>query len=263
MIRNRLKCRLLTEQQQFELSDPRCDDLQKILNDAERFVRENFECINEEPSEVYWSALTWLPQNSWVRQQYTTPIPSLPCMIMGRRRMWGAVEQILHVKSGVGSVAFSPDGTRVVSGSYDKTVRIWTASTGEEEHRLEGHSDPVRSVAFSPDGTRVVSGSWDKTVRIWNASTGEEEHRLEGHSFSVMSVAFSPDGTRVVSGSRDETVRIWNASTGEEEHRLEGHYFSVMSVAFSPDGTRVVSGSDDETVRIWNASTGEEEHRLE
>ncbi len=75
----------------------------------------------------------------------------------------------------MGSVAFSPDGTRVVSGSDDETVKIWSASTGEVEQTLQGHSDFVRSVAFSPDGTRVVSGSNDNTVKIWSASTGEVE----------------------------------------------------------------------------------------
>ncbi|KAE9406010.1 hypothetical protein BT96DRAFT_876203 [Gymnopus androsaceus JB14] len=160
----------------------------------------------------------------------------------------------------VSSVAFSPDGERIVSGSYDQTVRIWNAKTGRAiGEPLKGHTHFVSSVAFSPDGERIVSGSNDQTVRIWNAKTGEAiGEPLEGHTDYVRSVAFSPDGERIVSGSNDETVRIWNAQTGEAiGEPLEGHAHFVNSVAFSPDGERIVSGSNDKTVRIWNAKTGE------
>ena len=72
------------------------------------------------------------------------------------------------------SVAFSPDGTRIVSGSYDKTLRLWDAKSGEPIGApLKGHESRVMSVAFSPDGTRIVSGSYDKTLRLWDAKSGE------------------------------------------------------------------------------------------
>ncbi|KAJ7212575.1 hypothetical protein GGX14DRAFT_564331 [Mycena pura] len=163
----------------------------------------------------------------------------------------------------VWSVAFSPDGTRILSGSGDKTVRIWDATTSVELRRMEGHNQSVESVAFSPDSARVVSGSADKTVRIWDATTGSELGRMEGHAGLVLSVAFSPDGTLIVSGSGDKTIRIWDMMTGAELGRMEGHTKSVSSMAFSPDGTRVVSGSDDETVRIWDTMTGAELGRME
>jgi WD40 repeat protein len=103
----------------------------------------------------------------------------------------------------VESVAFSPDGTRIVSGSYDETIRIWDAQTGEEVvEPLKGHTGEIRSVAFSPDGTRVVSGSYDMTIRIWDAQTGQEvANPLKGHTDVVPSVAFSSDRTRIVAGS--------------------------------------------------------------
>ncbi|KAJ7927925.1 WD40 repeat-like protein [Mycena leptocephala] len=161
------------------------------------------------------------------------------------------------------SAAFSPDGTRIVSGSMDKTVRIWDSMTGAELGRMEGHTNSVVSAAFSPDGARIVSGSDDKTVRIWDATTGAEPARMEGHTESVVSAAFSPDSLRVVSGSHDMTVRIWNAKTGAELQRMEGHTRWVTSAAFSPDGTRIVSSAGDATMCIWDAMTGAELGRIE
>ncbi|THU80992.1 WD40 repeat-like protein [Dendrothele bispora CBS 962.96] len=153
----------------------------------------------------------------------------------------------------VRSVAFSQDGNRVVSGSDDKTVKIWNAETGNMEFELKGHTGSVNSVAFSQDGRRVVSGSNDETVRIWNVVKGEMEFVMQGHTRWVYSVAFSQNGRRVVSGSEDKTVRIWNAEKGEMEFELKGHTDSVFSVGLSQDESRIVSGSGDNTVRIWNA----------
>jgi len=155
------------------------------------------------------------------------------------------------------SVAFSPDGTRLVSGSADRTIRLWDVSTGECLETLSGHSNWVMSVAFSPDGTRLVSGSADRTIKLWDVSTGECLETLSGHGHGVWSVAFSPDGTRLISGSADRMLRLWDVSTGEALQTLKGHEHGVWSVAFSPDGQLIASGSADQTVRLWDVSTGE------
>ncbi|KAF5332389.1 hypothetical protein D9758_017365 [Tetrapyrgos nigripes] len=128
--------------------------------------------------------------------------------------------------SKVWDISISSDGGRIVSGSDDRTVRIWDAQTGTAiGEPLQGHEDEVLSVAFSPDGARIVSGSYDRTVRIWDAQTGTAiGEPLQGHEDWVQSVAFSPDGARIVSGSYDRTVRIWDAQTGTAiGEPLQGH----------------------------------------
>jgi len=110
----------------------------------------------------------------------------------------------------VNSVAFSPDGATVASGSGDTTVRLWDGASFALTATLEGHWEGVSSVAFSPDGTTVASGSYDTTVRLWDAASGALTATLEGHLSPVFSVAFSPDGATVASGSWDKTVRLWD-----------------------------------------------------
>jgi WD40 repeat protein len=146
------------------------------------------------------------------------------------------------------SVAFSRDGTHIISGSYNKVCE-WDVLTGVELKELNGHTGIIRSVAFSSDGTCIVSGSDDNSVRV-HALMSTELQWLTGHT----SVAFSRNGTYIVSGSDDKSVQ--DASTGMELKRLNGHTHYVTSVAFSSDGTCIVSGSDDKSVQVWDALTG-------
>ncbi|KAN0075185.1 hypothetical protein V8E54_007796 [Elaphomyces granulatus] len=238
-------------------------DLHEFIHDAKRFILFNRSMIEEAPLQLYYSALAFAPRMSIVRDLYDNQISKWAHRVPTVEKNWSSLEQILTGHSDwVRSVAFSPDSKKVVSGSYDSTVRIWDITTGQADQTLTGHSDLVTSVAFSPDGKKVVSGSSDRTVRVWDITTGQADQALTGHSVEVTSVAFSPDGKKVVSGSYDLTVRVWNITTGQADQTLTGHSDEVMSVAFSPDGKKVVSGSGDSTVRVWDITTGQADQTL-
>ena len=155
----------------------------------------------------------------------------------------------------VSSVAFSPDGNTLASGSRDDTIRLWDVQTGEERSTIRGHTENVLSVAFSPDGNTLASGSRDATIRLWDVQTGEERSTIRGHTENVLSVAFSPDGNTLASGSAGGTIRLWDVQTGEERSTLTGHRGVVHSLAFSPDGNTLASGSGDGTILLWDTST--------
>ena len=163
----------------------------------------------------------------------------------------------------VRAVAISWDRGTIISGSHDKTLRVWEMESGEVQQVLEGHTDWVNAVAISPDGNTIVSGSDDNTLRVWDAHSRECRHTLEGHTSWVRAVLISLDGSTIVSGSDDNTLRVWDAHSGECRHTLEGHKARVNAAAISPDGGTIASGSDDNTLRVWDAHSGECRHTLE
>ena len=156
----------------------------------------------------------------------------------------------------VWSVAYSPDGKRVISGSSDKKIKMWDAENGREAMTFSGHTDQVNSVCFSPDGRYILSASNDRTLKLWDAASGLEIRTFSGHSGFVYSAVFSPDGKYILSASSDSTLKLWNAASGLEIRTLTGHTGSVYSAAFRPDGRRIVSGSSDNTLKVWDAENG-------
>jgi WD40 repeat protein len=146
-----------------------------------------------------------------------------------------------------------------VSGSQDKTIKVWDVTNGKLSlGPLVGHTLSVVSVSFSPDGKLIASGSNDSSVQVWRADTGYNRlGPFRGHTAGVNSIAFSPDGKRVASGSHDHDIRVWDVVTGQTvAGPFTGHTAGVKSVVFSPDGTRIASGSCDLSVRVWDAATG-------
>jgi WD40 repeat protein len=167
-----------------------------------------------------------------------------------------------HRNSSVEAVAITPDGKQAVSGSSDKTLKLWDLATGEEVVTLSGHSDWVNAVAITPDGKQAVSASWDKTLKLWDLSTGKEVTTLTGHSDSVYAVAITPDGKQAVFASDDKTLKLWDLATGEELANLTGHSMPVQAVAITPDGKQAVSASWDNTLKLWDLATGSERATL-
>ena len=166
----------------------------------------------------------------------------------------GQHKAILEGRRGdiVRSVSFSSDGSILVSGGDDGTIKLWDVNTGQLKTTLRLGSS-VHSVSFSPDGSILASGGNDNTVKLWDMNTGQLKATLR-HESSVRSVSFSPDGSILASGSDDNTVQLWDVNTGQLKTTLKGHASSVSSVSFSPDGSILASGSDDKTIMLWNVS---------
>jgi WD40 repeat protein len=190
----------------------------------------------------------------------------------------------------VTSLAYSPDGKTIASGSEDNTVKIWDLRTRKPRATLRGHEAEVTSVVYAPDGTTVISGSWDRTVRLWDAQNGIERAHLIGHTVPIMSVAVSPDGRTVASvgdlvakalvlegGAPEQTaeIKIWDVSSGRVTATplqrtspisaktatiaANGRPECILSspvVTFSRDGATLAIGNDDGTVYLWDINRG-------
>ncbi|GIL54018.1 hypothetical protein Vafri_9574 [Volvox africanus] len=156
------------------------------------------------------------------------------------------------------SVATTPDSKYLVTGSADKTVRVWDVCTGYIMATLRGHTGEVNTVAVTPNGRRIVSSGADRVIFVWDFVTGECKRALRGHKGPVSCMAVAPDGNFLVTGGHDKTLRVWDLNNGNELATLQAHAgaFGVLSCAVSSDGSTIMSGGYDNLVKLWDATSG-------
>ncbi|CCA72692.1 related to WD40-repeat protein (notchless protein) [Serendipita indica DSM 11827] len=258
----------------------RCTGIEEIksrMTDIRRFLTSFLVPIQDSAPHIYISALPFSQINSVFHVESLKRHANTLTVTQGLEEMYPGLPRSLKGHEGsILSINFSPDGSRIISGSEGNTIRLWMQTlelrvqhVPTSENVADIFTKPlgrikfeylrVYSVQHSPDGSRIVSSPGDSTIRLWNATTRQPLGKpLQGHEDRVRAAGFSPDGSRIVSGSDDITIRVWDAETGQPlGDPLRGHKGWVRAVQFSPDGSRIVSGSDDQTVRLWNAATGQ------
>ncbi|ETO05742.1 WD-40 repeat protein [Reticulomyxa filosa] len=154
------------------------------------------------------------------------------------------------------SVRFSPEGRRIVSSSFDKTVRVWDVASGKQIQTFKGHIDNVLHAEFSPDGHNIVSCSQDNTIRLWDIESGKELMKLDCIDW-VRSINFSPDGKYIISGIQDGTIYIWDINSGKEIQRLVFYSNPITDVQFSSNGQMILASSYGKRIAIWDVKSGE------
>ena len=156
----------------------------------------------------------------------------------------------------VETVAWSPDGKRIVSGDFLTSVQLWNVGDGSLVYGKYGSGSS--QVAWSPDGKRIAAASPDTTVQVWDAADGGNTYTYRGHTDVVWTVTWSPDSKYLASGAGtgDKTVQVWDATDGNKLYTFRGHLDDVLAVAWSPDGKRIASGGLDNKVKVWDAPDG-------
>ena len=258
-------------------------------NDSQHFLLEHFDVICESPSHIYHSALPLSPSSSWLRKCYSAELSPMVGVVKGLPTEWGMCSHSVFLNSytealsyhnntiAAGSVpgdililnsitgsqtsvlsghtemvtclTFSSDGTSLVSGSGDRTVKLWDLQTGGVVKTFSGHTDWVWSVSISADFTKIASGSNDDTIHLWDIQTGECHCTIEQQNL-VECVIFSPIDPQHLISVCDEKIWHWNTNGHKIKPPQNGTY-----IAFSPDGTQIVS-CNGTAVTIQDSNSG-------
>lgn len=194
------------------------------------------------------SSLTWAVEYQNHRQYPTTSYsPNI-----------GGTIYTYVASDGVLAVAWSPNGTRIVTGEMNDQVFTWDANTGHHpiSYLKSNQRQNIEAVTWLPDGNFIAASGDDSFVWVWNAANGNIQTTYSGHTDGVITVACSPDGKYMASGSMDQTIHVWETATGRQIVIYRGHSSGIGSVTWSPDGRYIASASFDRTVQVWEATTG-------
>ena len=263
----------------------------KWAEDSQRLILENFDTIQDSPSRIYHEAVPFSPSSSWLHEWYTPELLQGVKVAKGLQARWGRCSRTvlfdsvpsalacwknlivagmwsghiitLDATTGictstlyghtdlVRSLAFSSDGTSLVSGSEDRTVRLWDIQTGGVVRIFHGHTHWISSVSISSDQTTIASGSCDMTIRLWNTQTGQCHCVIDGLSGIPDSVSFSPTNSQhLMSASQDNTVQQWDINGYPIGPAYAGYY-----ATFSPDGIHFISWGKG-VIMVWNSNSG-------
>ncbi len=153
------------------------------------------------------------------------------------------------------TISITRNGKYLISGSTDKTIKIWDLQNKKQLFSLNDHQEKVTTLTIIPDGKYLISGSDDKTIKVWNLETRERRFTLIGHEDSVNTISVTPDGKYLISGSKDKTIKIWNLETREDIFTFTGHTDSINAINLTSNGQLVISASSDKTIQVWNFAT--------
>ncbi|CAI7653790.1 unnamed protein product [Penicillium glandicola] len=247
---------------QTVIQDNKHTGLSEFLHDVKRFTLKNSQIADIAPLQLYAAGLIFAPEMAITRKNFQKELPEWIFRSPRVEESWSSELQTLEGHSDVvQSVAFSPDGRLLASGSGDGTVKFWDLATGALKLTLEGSSlIAVTSIVFSPDGQLLAANYVNQTVKLWDPIAGTLKYTLKG----LLSVAFSPHGGLLACTSNVRTIEFWDSATGVLKHTMKYLPDSAELIAFSPDGSLLVSGfNTDKTINLWDPATGVLKRTLE
>lgn len=172
-------------------------------------------------------------------------------------RDWKRLRSWRGHRDSIYSVAISPDGTQLATGSYDQKIILWNSQTGESLQELTGHNGSVYGLAFHPDGKFLASASADRTVKLWDVVMGKRITTFIEPTKAQLSVAFSPDGRRVVSGGKDNRIRVWDVRKLGKAKQFPilysrfAHEAPILKLAFAPNGKQLITTAENLSLKVW------------